>query len=175
MKVTAWLIHGTFQSGCDERSCFEAPPCVKDSFDGSRAGYRNISVMTQMHMTPVTSEFGTKGMGVRVRPLVQFTPAGEKLHISGNLARILKTRFGKQFRQMSGFWIDETENLWHYSRKSGQDIPVTAGTGSSKHMTLMRGKQWWTENGRMDSWVWKSFVAHMFLEELKMPQFIYKK
>lgn len=36
------------------------PPCVKDGLDGSRSGYRNISVMTQMNMTPVISEFGMK-------------------------------------------------------------------------------------------------------------------
>lgn len=48
------------------------PHRVKDGFDGSRSGYRNISVLTQMNMTPVTSEFGMKGMGgggVHVRPL----------------------------------------------------------------------------------------------------------
>lgn len=58
-----------FQSGCDERSCFEAPPHVKDSFDRNRSGYRNISVMTQMNMTPVTSEFDMKrGGGGMTKP-----------------------------------------------------------------------------------------------------------
>lgn len=35
-------------------------PHVKDSFDRNRSGYRNISVMTQMNMTPMTSEFDMK-------------------------------------------------------------------------------------------------------------------
>lgn len=39
------------------------PPPVKDSFDRNRSGYRNISVMTQMNMTPVTSEFDMKRGG----------------------------------------------------------------------------------------------------------------
>lgn len=45
-----------------KEAALKSPP-VKDGFDGSRSGYRNISVMTQMNMTPVTSEFGMKGTG----------------------------------------------------------------------------------------------------------------
>lgn len=71
--------------------------------------------------------------------------------------------------------IDETENLGLYSRINWQDVRVTAGTGSSNHTTLIRGKQWWTENEQMDSWVCESSVDHTFLEELKMLQFAYEK
>lgn len=51
------------------------PPPVKDSFDRNRSGYRNISVMTQMNMTPVTSEFDMKrGGGVAWQSLGLILP-----------------------------------------------------------------------------------------------------
>lgn len=46
-----------------KEAALKSPPPIKDGFDSSRSGYRNISVMTQMNMTPVTSEFGMKGIG----------------------------------------------------------------------------------------------------------------
>lgn len=52
-----------------KEAALKPPPPVKDSFDRNRSGYRNISVMTQMNMTPVTSEFDMKrGGGGMTKP-----------------------------------------------------------------------------------------------------------